>query len=310
MPDAVTGAFSFTGRAIAAQLLSEGREVVTLVRRPAPADADPRIRTAPIAFDDPSALTAALRGVDTLYSTYWIRFERGGLTFDEVVRRSQALLTAAGHAGVRRYVHVSVVNASSSAPTRYFVAKARLDDLVRASGLSHAIVRPTLTFGPGDILVNNLSWVLRRFPAFPIPGNGEYRLQPVHVEDVARIAIDAGRQTGDLEVDAAGPDILTFNRFVHLLADAVGSGTWLFHAPRLVSYAGARALGLLVRDVMLTRDEITELTASLLVSGAPPRGRIGLGAWAAAHADELGRTYHSELDRHFRKRTSEGANPG
>ncbi|HET9497152.1 MAG TPA: NAD(P)H-binding protein [Candidatus Limnocylindria bacterium] len=300
MVDAVTGAFSFTGRAIARQLLAEGREVVTLVRRPPPADADPRIRTAPLAFDDPAALAAAFTGVDTFYNTYWIRFERGGLTFEEIIGRTRTLLAAATHAGVRRIVHVSVVNADPDAPTRYFVAKARLDDEVRASGLSHAIVRPTLTFGPGDILVNNLSWVLRRFPLFAIPGNGEYRLQPVHVDDVARIALDAGRQAGDVDVDAAGPDILTFNRFVQLLAEAVGSRTWLFHAPRPVSLLGARALGVLVRDVMLAGDEITELTGSLLVSAQPPAGRIGLATWASAHADELGRRYHSELDRHFR----------
>jgi uncharacterized protein YbjT (DUF2867 family) len=300
MVDAVTGAFSFTGRAIARQLLAEGRDVVTLVRRPPPAEADPRIRTVPLAFDDTAGLAAAFAGVDTFYNTYWIRFERGGLTFEEIIGRTRKLLAAAIQAGVRRIVHVSVVNAGTDAPTTYFVAKARLDDVVRASGLSHAIVRPTLTFGPGDILVNNLSWVLRRFPLFAIPGNGEYRLQPVHVDDVARIALDAGRQSGDVDVDAAGPDILTFNRFVQLLADAVDSRTWLFHAPRAVSHLGARALGLLVRDVMLTGDEITELTASLLVSARPPAGRIGLPAWTSAHADELGRRYHSELDRHFR----------
>jgi uncharacterized protein YbjT (DUF2867 family) len=300
MLDAVTGAFSFTGRAIARQLLAEGREVVTLVRRPAPSDADSRIRTAPMAFDDPAALATAFAGVDTFYNTYWIRFERGETTFDEVIRRSRLLLTAASHAGVRRVVHVSVVNAGPTAPTTYFTAKARLEDVVRGSGLSHAIVRPTLTFGPDDILVNNLCWVLRRFPAFAIPGDGEYRLQPVHVEDVAQIAIAAGREARDLEVDAAGPDILTFNQFVRLLAEAVGSRAWLFHAPRSLSYLGARVLGLLVRDVMLTRDEVSELTASLLVSAKPPTGHIGLPAWASAHADELGRTYHSELDRHYR----------
>ncbi len=300
MVDAVTGAFSFTGRAIAAQLLAEGREVVTLVRRSPPPDADPRIRTASLAFDDPASLAAAFAGVDTFYNTYWIRFERGGLTFEEIIARTRKLLTAATQAGVRRIVHVSVVNAGTDAPTKYFVAKARLDDVIRASGMSHAIVRPTLTFGPGDILVNNLSWVLRRFPLFAIPGDGEYRLQPVHVEDVARIAVEAGRQSVDMDIDAAGPDVLTFNRFVRLLADAVDSRTWIFHAPRAVSHLGARGLGLLVRDVMLTGDEITELTASLLVSAQPPAGRIGLPAWAAAHADELGRRYHSELDRHYR----------
>jgi uncharacterized protein YbjT (DUF2867 family) len=300
MLDAVTGAFSFTGRAIARQLLAEGREVVTLVRRPAPPDADSRIRTAPMAFDDPATLAAAFAGVDTFYNTYWIRFERGETTFDEVIRRSRLLLTAATRAGVRRVVHLSVVNASPTAPTTYFTAKARLDDVVRGSGLSHAIVRPTLTFGPGDILVNNLCWVLRRFPAFAIPGDGEYRLQPVHVEDVAQIVIAAARESRDLEVDAAGPDIFTFNQFVRTLAEAVDSRAWLFHAPRPLSYLGARVLGLLVRDVMLTRDEVTELTASLLVSAQPATGRIGLPAWTSAHADELGRTYRSELNRHYR----------
>ena len=128
MVDAVTGAFSFTGRAIARQLLAEGGEVITLVRRPPPADADPRIRTVPMTFDDPAALAAAFAGVDTFYNTYWIRFERGGLTFEEIIGRTRTLLAAATHAGVRRIVHVSVVNADPDAPTRYFVAKARLDD--------------------------------------------------------------------------------------------------------------------------------------------------------------------------------------
>lgn len=300
MVDAVTGAFSFTGRAIARQLLANGQDVVTLIRRPAPADADPRLRTAPLAFEDPAALAAALAGVDTFYNTYWIRFERGQLTFDEVIRRTRLLLAAACQAGVRRIVHVSVVNAGPHAPTRYFVAKAALDDVVRGSGLSHAIVRPTLTFGEGDILVNNLCWVLRRFPAFAIPGDGEYRLQPVHVDDVAGIAVAAGHESGDIEIDAAGPDIMTFNRFVQLLAASIDSKALVFHAPRPVSYLAARVLGLLVRDVMLTRDEVTELTASMLVSDRPPAGRIGLPAWASAHADELGRAYHSELDRHYR----------
>jgi NADH dehydrogenase len=192
------------------------------------------------------------------------------------------------------------VNASETAPTAYFRAKAQLEADVRSSGLSYAIVRPTLTFGSRDILVNNLCWVLRRFPVFVMPGDGRYRLQPVHVDDVARIAIEAGQASADLVTDAAGPDILTFNQFVRLLADTVRSRAWLVHAPSPLSLAASRVLGLLVRDVMLTRDEVTELTASLLVSDQPPQGTIQLGTWASAHPDELGRTYHSELDRHYR----------
>lgn len=300
MPDAVTGAFSFTGRAIAGRLLNEGREVVALVRRPAPVPVDPRIQTRLVSLDHPAEISNALGGVDTLYNTHWIRFERAGVTYELAMARTLRLLSAARQAGVRRIVHVSVVNASQRAPTEYFRAKARLEADVRAAGLSYAIVRPTLTFGPQDILVNNLCWVLRRFPVFAIPGDGRYRLQPVHVEDVARIATQAGQSTADLETDAAGPEILTFNRFVRVLADAVHSRAWLIHAPSLMSLAASRALGVLVRDIMLTRDEVTELTHSLLVSDQPPRGTIGLGTWTSDHAVDLGREYHSELDRHFR----------
>ena len=300
MPDAVTGAFSFTGRAIAGRLLNEGREVVALVRRPAPHPVDSRVQTSLVSLDDPEELESALVGVDTVYNTHWVRFERGGVTYDLAMARIRRLLAAARRAGVRRIVHVSVVNASEGAPTAYFRAKARLENDVRASGLSYAIVRPTLTFGPRDILVNNLCWVLRRFPVFGIPGDGRYRLQPVHVEDVARIATQARQSTVDLETDAAGPEILTFDRFVRLLADAIHSRTWLIHAPSVLSLAASRAIGILVRDVMLTRDEVTELTHSLLVSDQPPGGTISLGTWAADHAPDLGREYHSELDRHFR----------
>jgi len=300
MLDAVTGAFSFTGRAIAGRLLSEGRDVVTLVRRHGAPDADSRIRTAIVTLDDPAALMAALRGVDTLYNTHWIRFARGKVSFDLATDRTLRLLDAARRTGVRRVVHVSVVNASQTAPTAYFRAKARLEADVRESGLSYAIVRPTLTFGSGDILVNNLCWVLRRFPVFVIGGDGRYRLQPVHVDDVARIAVQAGQASVDLVTDAAGPDILTFNQFVRILADTVRSRAWLVHAPSPLSFAASRVLGLLVRDIMLTRDEVTELTASLLVSDHPQQGTIGLSTWASGHADELGRKYHSELDRHYR----------
>ncbi|MGH2462265.1 MAG: NAD(P)H-binding protein [Candidatus Limnocylindria bacterium] len=300
MPDAVTGAFSFTGRAIAGRLLNEGREVVALVRRPAPQPGDSRIQTRLVTLDDPATLSKSLGGVDTLYNTHWIRFERGHVTYELAMARTRRLLTGARQAGVRRVVHVSVANASEEAPTGYFRAKARLEEDVRASGLSYAIVRPTLTFGPRDILVNNLCWVLRRFPIFAIPGDGRYRLQPVHVEDVARIAIQAGLDTDDLQTDAAGPEILTFDRFVRLLAGTVHSRAWLIHAPPLLSWAASRTLAVLVRDVMLTRDEVTELTHSLLVSDQPPRGTISLGSWAADHAADLGREYHSELDRHFR----------
>ena len=305
--DAVTGGFSFTGRAIAARLLADGRDVVTLVRRADVANPfGPRVRAVDFRPDDPAALTAALEGVDTLYNTLWIRFPRGTLTYDVATDWTLRLVDAARRAGVRRLVHLSVVNASEDAPTEYFVAKARLEEAIRGCGLSYAIVRPTLTYGPGDILVNNLCWVLRRFPLFGVAGHGTYRLQPVHVDDVASIARQAAGGDEDLTIDAAGPEILAFDEFVRSLADAIGRRARLAHMAPLLVLATTRLLGVAVRDVLLTRDEITELMASLLVSGESPRGTIKFGGWVLAHADELGRTYHSELARHYRPRQVPG----
>ncbi len=297
----MTGAFSFTGRAIAARLLADGREVVALEHRPPdPRLVGERVRVAPLALDDPRALAASLAGVDTLYNTYWIRFPHGNASYEIALGASLRLIEAAITAGVRRLVHISVVNAAETAPTPYFVAKARLEREVRGSRLSHAIVRPTLTYGRGDILVNNLCWVLRRFPFVGVPGDGQYRLQPAYVGDVADIAIDAGRQATDLTTDAAGPEAFAFDEFVHVLAAAVGSRVRLIHLPPGVALGASRMIGILLRDVILTRDEITELMASLLVSSEPARGVVSFRTWISQHRDELGRRYHSELDRHFR----------
>jgi NADH dehydrogenase len=62
----------------------------------------------------------------------------------------------------------------------------------------------------------------------------------------------------------------------------------------------ARALGLVVRDVVLTADEIRGLTAGLLVSHRPPLGQISFIEWLTESAPSLGRRYLNELDRHFK----------
>src|SRR4051794_11869336 len=211
MTEVVTGAFSYTGRAIAARLLADGREVRTLSRSD---PGDPRIPAFPLRFDDP----APFAGADTLYNTYWIRFEHGGMTFAQAVENTLTLFRTARAAGVRRIVHISVSNPSEGSPYPYFRGKAEIERRLAELGIEHSIVRPTLVFGAKDILVNNIAWILRRFPAFLLPGNGEYRVQPVSVEDVARLAVEA-----EGVVDAAGPDTLTFGELVNAVRTAVGS---------------------------------------------------------------------------------------
>jgi uncharacterized protein YbjT (DUF2867 family) len=295
--DVVTGAFSYTGSFIARRLLEEGRRVRTLSRREDPSSPlRGRIETAPLQFADRARLVESLRGARRLYNTYWVRFERGGTTFDRATANTLLLFEAAAEAGVERVVHLSVSNPSEDSPLPYFRGKARLERELAASGLSHTIVRPTLVFGPRDILVNNIAWILRRFPLFVVPSDGAYRVQPVSVEDVAEIAVTA---TGT--VDAAGPETYTFDELVHLVADAVGRRRRLVHVPPRVALALGKAIGAARRDVVLTADEVEGLRASLLVSAQPPLGRESFCEWLEGSGSKLGRRYVSELARNFRR---------
>jgi NADH dehydrogenase len=182
--------------------------------------------------------------------------------------------------------------------------------VVRESGLPWAVVRPTLIFGPGDILINNIAWLLRRMPVFFVPGRGAYRLQPVAGDDVADIAIWAGTHPDNLTVDAAGPDIISYAELVDSVAIAIHhTRPILFTPPGLTLFAG-RVLGRYVKDVILTPQELAGLMDELLVSKAPPRGRARLDDWLLRAADNLGTSYASELDRHFRTSAQPGGGGG
>ena len=197
-------------------------------------------------------------------------------------------------------VHVSVTNPSPGSPLPYFRGKAETEAEVADAGLSYAIVRPTLVFGPRDILVNNIAWGIRRSPVFPIAGDGSYRVQPVSVEDTAAICVDASARDDDVVLDAAGPETISYDELVRLVAAAVGSRARIVHWPARLVLALARATGTIRRDVLLTAEELAGLRASLLVSELPPLGRASFRSWVAANGEVLGRSYVSELARNFR----------
>ena len=297
----VTGAFGYTGKYIARRLLEQGSRVRTLTRTPvsrSPFGEDVEVR--PLDFGDPPQLVASLDGADILYNTYWVRFARGGVTHDTAVENSRALLQAAVEAGVRRVVHISITNATQDSPLPYFRGKALAEMAVRDSGLSYAIVRPTVLFSPEDILINNIAWFLRRFPLFPIPGRGGYPVQPVFVDDVARLAVEAGKGVDDVAIDAVGPETFTFEEMVRLLARRVGSRSRLVRTPPSAALLAARIAGRLVRDVVLTKDELDGLMAGLLVSADPPTASTRFTTWLEAEGASLGQRYASELTRHYR----------
>jgi nucleoside-diphosphate-sugar epimerase len=299
--DLVTGAFSYSGSRIAELLLESGREVRTLTYHPQrqhPLQA--RVGALPYRFDDPSALARSLEGDTTLYNTYWVRFERGGTKFATAFANSKALFEAARRAGVARIVHVSITNPSVESPLPYYRGKALVEQALAAGDVPYAIVRPTWFFGGRDILTNNIAWVVRHMPVFVVPGDGRYLVQPIHVDDFAQICLRAARGDTDEITDAAGPDKMTYEQLVRAVRDALGRRTPILHAPPAAVAALSRALGVLVRDVVLTDDEIRGLTAGLLVSHQPALGRVSFLEWLKENASTLGRAYANELDRHFR----------
>jgi NADH dehydrogenase len=299
--DVVTGAFSFTGRAIALRLLTEERRVRTLTNHPdRPGHEEVKVDVAPLQFADRAALVESLRGADTLYNTYWVRFRHAKLSFGDAIANTRTLVGAAVEAGVRKIVHISVSNPSADSHLDYYAGKARTEDIVRGSGLRWAIVRPTLVFGNGDILINNIAWLLRRMPVFLIPGLGGYRVQPVAIEDVAEIAVWASEQSDNVTVDAAGPDTITYGELVEGISIAVARRPrFVLTSPRLTLWAG-KIVQWRLRDVMLTKEELQGLMEELLVSHEKPRGTRRIDNWLLTNAETLGRTYASELERHWR----------
>jgi len=299
--DLVTGAFSYSGSHIAERLLGSGHRVRTLTFHPERSHPlSPKVEALPYRFDDPTALVRSLEGVRTLYNTYWVRFDHGQTSFANAIENSRMLFHAARSAGVERIVHVSITNPSIDSSLPYFRGKALVEYALAQTGVPYSIVRPTWVFGgQRDILANNIAWILRRMPAFALPGDGSYRVQPVHVEDLARICIEASGREYDTIIDAAGPETMSFSDLVALVRSTVGSRSPILHIPPPLMAAAARALGLIVHDVVLTPDEIKGLMAGLLISSEQPLGQIAFSQWLDEHTTSVGRAYANELDRHF-----------
>lgn len=296
----VTGAHGYSGRYIAERLLALGERVRTLTNHPrgtAPFEA------APLDFRNPEELARNMVGAEILYNTYWVRFAHGAVNHERAVENTSVLIHAAEEAGVKRIVHISITNPSSDSSLPYFRGKAEIEELIRSSSLSHAILRPAVVFGKEDILVNNIAWLLRRFPVFAIPGAGNYGLQPIFVEDLAALAVEAGHSRENLMMDAVGPETYEYEDLVRLIRSTIGSRSRIVHvSPSFVRFA-SWFLGRLVHDVVLTKDEISGLMANLLVSKQPPTGSTSLRIWLRDNAGKIGARYASELERHYRPET-------
>jgi uncharacterized protein YbjT (DUF2867 family) len=309
MRTAVTGAFGYSGRYIAKRLLAAGHGVITLtnsLKRENPFG--DQVRAFPFHFDQPARLRESLQGVDVLINTYWVRFDHRRFTHEEAVANTKVLFQAAKAAGVRRIVHVSITNPDLKSDLPYFRGKAELESALEALGVSYCILRPTVLFGKEDILVNNIAWSLRHFPVFGVFGAGDYRLQPIYVDDLAAAAVDQAAGNTNEVVHAIGPETFSYRGLVETIRRALGLKRLILSVPPVLGYWGCRLVGMLVRDVLITRQEIRGLMEGRLCVNALPLGTTRLTTWIDEHRATLGRHYTSELARRVDRLSAYRAN--
>ncbi len=299
--DVVTGAFGYIGKYITKALLDRGREVRTITTHPnKPNPFGPAVRAFSYSFDNPSGLARTLEGAESLYNTYWIRFPFDGHTYESALANTRTLFQCAKQAGVKRIVHIGVTQASVDSDLPYYHGKAIQESLLAESGVPFSIVRPTLVFGKEDILVNNIAWLIRTSPIFPIFGSGLYRVQPVFVEDLAEIAVRQSTSPSGITVDAIGPELFTFKQLVTLIADKIGKRPIFVKVHPSIGILCGQILGLFLHDVILTRDELKGLMDELLTSRQLPNATTRFSDWLEENRSTVGSRYSSEIDRHFR----------
>ena len=227
----VTGGTGFLGKAVCRALISRGYLPRLLVRigseRTIPDDIRRASRVTPGDITNRESVENAAQSTNAIVHLAGIIREIPGkdVTFDKVhVEGTRNAVHAAKLWRIPRFVHVSALGAAPGSPGRYFDSKGRAEEIVRQSGLAWTIFRPSGIFGPGDRFIGELGRALRKAPVLPVPGDGEFLLQPVFVGDVVKGIVDclARPDTETAAFDVGGPERFTFNELVDRIAAAAG----------------------------------------------------------------------------------------
>lgn len=268
----IAGATGFVGRHLTVELLRRGHELVLLSHgRPAAEQAGARLVRGDAA--EPESFLTALDGCDAVINLVGIirEFPGRGITFDRLHRQVTAsMIDAAKRSGVQRYLQMSALGTRREAISAYHRSKWQGEELVRASGLIWTIFRPSLIFGPKDAFVNMLAANLRRMPVIPVFGDGSYRLQPIHADDVARCFCDALEMpaTHNQCYELCGPDRLTYRELLDAIAEALGKGhPWKPALPLALMQPLIKALERF-SAFPITRDQLQMLLEENICSGA------------------------------------------
>lgn len=301
----VTGAFGYSGKYIAGRLLDAGYQVRTLTNSQDRINPfNNRIKVYSYHFHEPEKLIQSLEGASVLYNTYWVRFNHPDFTHSAAVDNTLKLFDAAKKAGIKKIVHISITNPSEDSHLEYFSGKVKLEKALIGSGMEYTILRPTVLFGKEDILINNIAWFLRNFPVFGVFGDGNYRLQPIYVDDLAGLAVEHGQKMENCIIDAIGPETFTYRDLVREIGDAISKPRPVISVSPAICHVFGLIVSKIVGDVTITKDEISGLMGDLLYTNSQPAGETKLTEWIKENSSTLGERYSSELARRKNRKES------
>lgn len=297
----VAGGTGFTGTYVVRNLLSNGENKISVL------SSHPRrshefaqgIEVNPYNFGQYDEMVKNFRDADCFINTYWVRLNFRNSSFREAVRNSQKLVDACKESGVKRIVHISVANPSHDYAYEYYRGKMEVEDYIRKSGISYAILRPTLLFGDEEILVNNITWLIRKYGFFFIFGDGKYKVTPVFVNDVAREVVRQSQLEENVTEDVVGPESYAFEEIVKLIARETGNKLRIYHLSTFFMSPVCGLLSLLRHDTVVTPEELRVVIDNKLYSGSEPLGMTKFSTWVKENSEKFGKEYHSEVERHF-----------
>lgn len=222
---------------------------------------------------DPGAWESQLNSCEALINLIGIIRETPTATFEQSHYLSTSqLISLAKAKGIGKFLQMSALGTREGASGLYFQSKFRGEETVRQSGLSYLIFRPSIIFGPGDGFVNMLADMVRRAPVVPVIGDGEYKMQPVSVYNVAECFVKGLEKEDVLNqtFEIGGPLVLSYNRILDEIMEALDTHKSKIHLPVALMKPVANLMELVLVNPLIT----TEQMKMLLEDNVCDNGRV------------------------------------
>lgn len=280
MKIAITGGTGFVGGHLAKVLVADGHEVVLIARGVDHRDENIRRLSgatfAPIGLDDPALLARAFAGCAAVAHCAGINRELGAQTYRRVhIDGTQHVVEATRQAGVGKIALLSFLRARPGCGSGYHESKWAAEEIVRASGLDHTILKAGVIYGRGDHMLDHLSHAFHTFPVFGLVGFEDKPIRPTAVEDIVRIlraALVEGRCPRQT-IAVIGPEEMTLNEAVKRVASVVGKQPLYVRMPLWFHYS----LGWICERVMaipLVSIAQVRILSEGMVEALPSCGRL------------------------------------